>query len=80
VGFWLAYLGPQWSMSVIAIFRHLRQHPGGGGSYNFLLADDTPTDISCGSSASPTARTRLFGTGFYWAERLTSCASRLNSG
>ena len=27
------------------------------------VADDTPTDISCGSSASPTARTRLF---VYW--------------
>ena len=27
------------------------------------FADDTPTDISCGSSPSPTARTRLF---VYW--------------
>jgi hypothetical protein len=29
----------------------------------FRFAHDTPTDISCGSSASPTARTRLF---VYW--------------
>jgi hypothetical protein len=34
-----------------------------GRSDNFLFADDTPTDISCGSRASPTARTRLF---LYW--------------
>ena len=32
-------------------------------SDKFRFADDTPTDVSCGSSASPTARTRLF---VYW--------------
>jgi hypothetical protein len=32
----------------------------GIASYSFRIADDTPTDISCGSSASATARTRLF--------------------
>jgi hypothetical protein len=33
-------------MSVIGIFRHLRQHPSGGGSYNFLLADKPEVDGS----------------------------------
>jgi hypothetical protein len=27
-------------MRVIGMFHHLRQHPSGGGSYNFLLADN----------------------------------------
>jgi hypothetical protein len=30
----------QRKMSVIEMFRQLRQHSGGGGPYNFLLADD----------------------------------------
>ncbi len=29
-------------LSVMAMFRQLRQHPSGGGSYNFLLADKPP--------------------------------------
>jgi hypothetical protein len=47
----------------MAIFRQLRGLPSSRRLGSFRLADDTSTDISCGSSTSPTARTRLF---VYW--------------